>query len=396
MAEKALSHLSVVDLTHYLAGPYCTKLLAGFGADVVKVERPGTGDGLRGMGPFYENKAGVERCIPFQYLNTGKKSITLNLKNAQGVEVLKDLVKKAEVLVESFAPRVMPSLGLDYETLHRINPRLVMASISNFGQTGPYRDYKADEIELQALSGLMHMTGDPDQPPLATGPALSQYGAGMHAYAAILMALFQRGTTGDGQAIDVSIVETGIENVETRLANYLHVGKTSKRGPHTFAPWGLYECEDGYVSVIGAPFRHWPQGARMFDSPELLKDKYRHVRGRAENRETVDAIIRPWIAARKRKDIFRAANEHKLAFGYLASFDEVRDFEQHKARGFFEDVDHPETGRHAHFGAPFKMSETPWETGRAPLLGEHNAEVFGQRLGYSDDRIRSLSGQGVI
>jgi len=395
MAEQALSHLKVIDLTHYLAGPYCTKLLAGFGAEVIKIERPKTGDALRGAGPFYGNESGVERSIPFLYLNTGKKSVSLDLKSDEGIAILKRLVATADVLVENFSPRVMPGLGLDYAALREINPRLVMASISNFGQTGPYRDYKADEISLQAMSGLMHMTGEPDKPPLAAGPALDQYCAGLHAYAAILMALFQCGVTGQGQHIDVSIVETGIENIETRLANYLHDGKTSKRGPHTFAPWGLYPCRDGYVAVIGAPFRHWTEGAKMFDSPTLLEEKYKHVRGRAQNREEVDAVVRPWMKSRGKKDIVRAALEHKLAFGYLATFDEVLESEQHAARGFFKEVEHPVTGRHRYCDAPYKMSETPWQTHRAPRLGEHNNEICAS-LGFCEEDMQALSEKGVI
>lgn len=396
MKNRALSNLTVIDLTHYVAGPYSTKLMAGFGAEVIKVERPKTGDKLRSIGPFFKNREGLETSIPFLWLNTGKRSITLNLKTEKGVEILKELVKDADVVIENFSPRVMPSLGLGYETLQEINPGLVMASISNFGQTGPYTDYKADEIELDAMSGLMYVTGDAEKPPLASGPAVCQYSAGLHAYVAILFALFQRGSKGQGQYVDVSIMECGIEHIETRLSNFLELGKNSKRGPHSFAPWGLYACRDGYAAIICAPFRHWTRGAELFDEPRLLEEKYRHVRGRVQHRDEVNALVQPWLSAHTRKEIFQAGQEHDLAFGYLANFGEVLESPQHEARGFFVEVDHPAVGKHKYCGPPFKMSQTPWESDRAPLLGEHNQAIYGDLLGYSSRQIDHLRKQRVI
>ena len=396
MNQGALSHLKVIDLTSSVAGPYCTKLMAGFGADVIKVESPGTGDRLRSTGPFFNNEEGMERSIPFLYLNTGKRSVAVDLQSERGAAAVRDLVLKADVLVESFAPGVMDRLGIGYESLREINPGLVMASISSFGQTGPYRGFEAEEIELQALSGLMHMTGDSDKPPLATGPALCAYSAAIHAYTAILMALFQRGTTGKGQYVDASVMESGIENIETRLTNYLHLDKASKRGPHTFAPWGLFSCLDGYVAVIGAPFRHWLKAAEMFDEPRILEDRFRTARGRSENRDELNELIRPWFEARTKKEIFETARRNRLAFGYLAGFDEVLESPQHEAREFFVDIDHPVVGAHKYCDAPFKMSRTPWKSVRAPLLGEHNEEVLGDLLGYATDEIRGLREEGVI
>jgi crotonobetainyl-CoA:carnitine CoA-transferase CaiB-like acyl-CoA transferase len=396
MAEQALSHLRVIDLTHYISGPYCTKLMAGFGADVIKIERPGTGDKMRSIGPFYENEEGQERSIPFLWLNTGKKSITLNLKTEKGIEIFKRLLQGADVVVENFSPRVMPGLGLSYETLREINPRLVMASISNFGQTGPYKYYTADEIELNAMSGVMYVTGASDKPPLTSGPAMCQYSAGLHAYTGILMSLFQREATGQGQYLDISIMECGLEHIENRLTDFLQIGKNSKRGSHLFSPWGLYTCEDGYVAVIGAPFRHWTRGAEIFDEPRLLEGKYRHVRDRAQFREEVDALIQPWVSKHKKKEILQKALEHNLAFGYLPTFDEVLESPQHKARDFFAEIDHPAVGKHKYCGPPFKMSQTPWVSLRAPLLGEHNQAVYGDLLAYSTKEIHRLREEGVI
>lgn len=396
MTRQALSNLRVIDLTHYIAGPYCTKLLAGWGAEVIKVERPGKGDKMRSLGPFFRNEEGPEQSVPFLWLNTGKKSITLDLKAQKGVEILKRLVQRADVVVENFSPRVMPSLGLDYETLRAINPHLVMASISNFGQSGPYRNYRAEEIEAYAMSGSMYLTGDPEKPPLAAGPAICQYSAGLHAYFAILLALFQRASTNQGQYVDVAIMECGLEHIELTMANFLHLGKNAKRGKHPFVPWDLYSCLDGYAPVICAPFRHWLKGAEIFQEPRLFEEKYQHITGRMQHRQEVESLVTPWLSSQKKKDVFQTGQEHNLGFGYLASFDEVLASPQHQAREFFEEIDHPVVGRHKYCGAPFKMSLTPWQSSRAPLLGEQSQIIYGEELGYSPEEVERLKQEGIV
>jgi crotonobetainyl-CoA:carnitine CoA-transferase CaiB-like acyl-CoA transferase len=398
MAEQALSHVRVVDLTHSTAGPYCTKLMAGFGAEVIKIERPGTGDKMRSVWPFFQDEPGLERSIPFLWLNTGKKSITLNLKTATGCDIFKKLVGTADVVMENFSPRVMPSLGLSWATLQQLNPRLVMTSISNFGQSGPYKDYQAEEIVEYALSGLMYLTGDPEKPPLCTGPAVTQYTAGMQAYLATLMALYQRGADGEGQYVEVSIQECALDNIEVSLAQHLHLGTVPKRtgDQHLFVPWQLYPCQDGYVAVIGGPVRHWVRGAELFEEPALLDKKYQHMAGRIEHRREVEALIQPWLSRHGKKDIYHRGQSRRFAFGYLADLAEVFDSPQHKAREYFVDIDHPVVGTHKHCGAPFRPSETPWQAVRAPRLGEHNAEVYGDVLGYSPTDLERLREEGII
>jgi crotonobetainyl-CoA:carnitine CoA-transferase CaiB-like acyl-CoA transferase len=396
MTEQALSHLRVLDLTHYLAGPYCTKLLAGFGAEVIKVEPPKIGDKLRSFGPFYKNEPGLETSLPFLWLNTGKKSITLNLKTQQGNDIFKKLVQTADIVIDNFSPRTMPGLSLGYENLRTVNPQVVMASISNYGQTGPYRDYQAEEIEAQAMSGLMHMTGDPEKAPLATGPAVCQYSAGLHAYLAVLLALFQRGLTGQGQFVDVSIMECGLEHIELTLTNYLQLGKNNRRGEHLMAAWDLYPCRDGYAAVISAPVRHWLKGAKIFQEPRLYEEQYRHARGRAQHRREVENLIKPWLSQHDKMEVFRAGQEHRLAFGYLASLTEATESIQHHSRQFFVELDHPVVGKQQYCDAPFKMSATPWKSSRAPLLGEHNRSIYGDELGYAPEELQRLHKEGVI
>jgi crotonobetainyl-CoA:carnitine CoA-transferase CaiB-like acyl-CoA transferase len=396
MKEKALSNLRVIDLTHFIAGPYCTKLMAGFGAEIIKIERPGTGDGMRRSGPFYRNQEGLETSIPFLWLNTGKKSITLNLKTDRGRTILRDLVRDADVLIENFSPGVMHGYGLHYEKLREINPGLVMTSVSNFGQTGPYSDYKAEETEIQALSGIMYMTGDPDREPLASGPALCQYTAGQHAYIATLMALFQRRQTGQGQYIDVSIQESGLEHIEIALSYNLQQGRQAKRGEHLFVPWDIYKCQDGYATIIGMPARHWRRAEEILQDATLFDKKYLHVLDRIGYRSEYEKLLKSRVKTHRKKELFHAGQERQLAFGYVADLDDVIESPQHKARGFFTEIDHPSVGRHRYCDAPFQMSETPWQSDRAPLLGEHNREIYTGIFGYTQQEVRQLAEDGVI
>ena len=396
MTNMALSHIRIIDLTQCIAGPYCTKLMSGFGAEVIKIERPKTGDRMRSLGPFFQNRKGLETSIPFLWLNTGKKSVTLNLKTEKGLKILKQLIKDAGVLVENFSPGVMRGLGLSYEVLREINPGIIMTSISNFGQTGPYRDYKAEEIELNALSGGMYVTGDPKKAPLASGPAIYQYTAGQHAYIATLTALFQRSSSGEGQFVDVSIQESGLEHIEISLSYNLHKGKNKKRGGHMFVPWATYECKDGYAVIIAMPSRHWHRAANIFGDATLFDNKYDHLLDRIKHRSEYEALLKPCVKALKKKELFHAGQTRKLAFGYLASLEEVIESPQHKDRGFFKKIDHPVVGKHPYCGAPFKMSQTPWQTARAPLLGEHNNDIYRDVLGYSTEEIHQFMELEVI
>jgi crotonobetainyl-CoA:carnitine CoA-transferase CaiB-like acyl-CoA transferase len=372
--------------------------MSGFGAKVIKIERPNTGDKMRSIGPFFKNNENLEGSIPFLWLNTGKKSITLNLKTETGRDIFKDLVRKSGIVVENFSPRVIPGFGLSYDALQKINPGLVMTSISNFGQTGPYANYKAEEIVEYALCGLMYLTGDPEKPPLCSGPTITQYAAGMKAYVATLIALYQRGVNGRGQYVDVSIQECGLDNIEISLVEHQHLGKVGQRtrDEHTLVPWQLYPCQDGYAAVIGGPVRHWLGNADLFEEPQLLEQRYQHMSDRMKHREEVKALLQPWLSRHKKKDIYHAGQVKRLAFGYLATFAEVMESPQHKAREYFGEVDHPVVGKYKYCQAPFKPSETPWCSASAPLLGEHNEEIYGDLLGYSAQKIKSLSEEGVI
>lgn len=393
---KALQNVTVLDLTTQIAGPYCTKLLGGFGAEVIKVERPLFGDPMRSAPPFFGSERNAERGIPFLWLNTGKKSITLDLAKRDGVETFRELVRRVDIVIESFMPRVLPDLGLGYEALAKLNPQLIMTSISNYGQNGPYRDLEADEITLYAMSGAMYMTGLPDREPLSTGPATCQYTAGLHAYIGTLMAIFHRHESGEGQHVDVSIQESGIECIEMTMINHLRLGRRGRRALHPMVPWDIFPCRDGWAAVICGPFRNWWRGASLFEEPRLLEEKYRHVKGRTADRARVESLIQPWLDRHTREEVFHAGQANKLAFGYLASFEEVMSSPQHRRRGFFRRLDHPVVGEHEYCAAPFRASATPWRDERAPLLGEHNHSVYGEKLGFSAESIARLEREGIV
>jgi crotonobetainyl-CoA:carnitine CoA-transferase CaiB-like acyl-CoA transferase len=398
MDEGALSHFKVVDLTHYVAGPFCTKLMAGFGADVIKVEKPATGDGMRKIGPFYKGVAGLEHSIPFLWLNTGKKSIVLNLKSAKGREILLQLIRDADVLIENFGPDTMDRFGLGFDALHRVNQRLVVTSITNFDEKGPYKNFKAEEIVEYAMSGLMQLTGRPDRSPLCSGPKVTQYSAGIQAYCATAIALWQREISGFGRHVTISIRESGLDNIEIALTEFLHTGKIANRNgdEHPLVPWKLYPCKDGYAAIVGGPARHWPAAAPMFEDSFLLQPHLQHMSGRIKYRAEVSTAMQSWLSKHGKKEICKAGQQRGLAFAYLATAEEVLNSPQHQARGFFQNVGHPITGAHPYCNAPFCSSVNKWFMSRAPLLGEHTNEIMTSGLRYSLDDVARLRAQEVI
>jgi crotonobetainyl-CoA:carnitine CoA-transferase CaiB-like acyl-CoA transferase len=371
---KALGNIRVIDFTHRVAGPYCTKLLAGFGAQVIKIEPPVRGDPERAAQPLASNAATASDSISFLWLNTGKKSVTLDLKTSTGRSAALALIQGADVVIENFSPGVMRRLGLDYDALKVINPGLIMVSISNFGQSGPYRDFKAEEIQLNAISGIMDSTGSPKREPLSSGPRLNQYTAGLHAYLATVTALEQRQSSASsrGQYIDLSIMESSMEQIENRIHAYLSNGTIAKRGPHPFVPWGNFSSRDGFVTIIGAPFRHWPSGVKIFGDEWLAREELFHVRDRIEQRELINQHVQAWAEKMHKREVFELGQANGMSFGYVDDLDGAINSSQHSARQFFAGIDHPATGKQLYCDAPFKMSVTPWSTGRAPAVGEHN------------------------
>ncbi len=397
--SAALEGVSVLDLTHCIAGPYCTRLLAGFGADVLKIEPPG-GEGGRRMAPFFRDEPGPDSSLPFAYLNTGKRSMTLNLKTEEGRDILRSLLPETDVLVENFAPRVMPSLGLGYDSLREIAPHLVMASISNFGQTGPYRDFKAADIVEYALGGLMYIFGAYDREPLKHAFNQAQFKAGTDAASATLMALYHQRMAGRGQHIDVSIQEAVASGLRDVVNNYTYTGAIRRRQPnHSGDLQRLRAIADGYLLPnpgLGSGL-NWDSYVEFLDLPELDDDRFRTPSARLVNAEELGRILDEYFLRQNKYEMFYGSHERRFIFGVIQSPEEALNDPQFAHRGYFVEQEHPVMGTVMFPGAPFILASTPWEAaGPAPSAGQHNGEILGHRLGLGGSQQAQLRSQGVI
>ncbi|MCH7553629.1 MAG: CoA transferase [Chloroflexi bacterium] len=377
MIQQALAGLKVLDLTHYIAGPYCTKLLADYGAEVVKIERPG-GDGARRLGPFPKDVAHAERSGIFLHLNTNKRSVGLDLRDAKDRALLEEMVAWADVVAENFRPGVMDRLGLGYERLSAINPGLVMVSISDFGQTGPYRDYRGSEIVDYAIGGCYHVNGQADREPLKLGGSVVQYLAGAHAAAATMVALLGRPFRDHGDHIDISIAETQAGSPDRRspmLVGYQYTGEVNRRGrqaTHT------RPCKDGYVNVLVTAMML----ERVYDligKPELKRDpRFQDPASalRPENREDLEAMLLEWLMERTKAEIWALGQKAHVMTGPVYTVAELLEDPHFRQRGYWEIIDHSEAGQWTYPGLPFQTFGAQAIPRRpAPTLGEHDDEV---------------------
>ncbi|MBI2847118.1 MAG: CoA transferase [Chloroflexi bacterium] len=401
MSGQALSHINILDLSHHVAGPYCTKLLAELGAEVVKVERPVPGDPARKKGPFPGDMPHQEKSALFLYLNTNKKSITLNLKSETGRRIFHELLQETDALVENFKPSAMPNLRLDYETLSKVKPELVMTSISNFGKDGPYRDYKAAEVVEYALGGLMYTFGSPHREPLKAWGTQAQYLAGTNAAFATLVALHSRDLLGSGQHVDISIQETLLAIIETTALMYAYQGTIRPRADNRDARFGplvgIYECKDGYISTSILREHQFVSFCEFIGMPELPDDpRFNDWFKVPAHGGDLEKIMTPWFKSQPKEEVFHGAQTRRIPIGPVLGVDELLNNEQFAARKFFIELEHPEAGRVKYPSAAFRMSETPAELRRAPLLGEHNEEIYCGRLGYSKKELVKLKEMGII
>jgi len=377
--------------------------LADYGADVIKIEKPLEGDPARKMGPFFKDIQHYEKSGLFLHLNFNKRGITLNLKTETGVDIVKNMVKDVDIVVENFRPGVMENLGLSYETLEKINPELVMTSISNFGQTGPYRDYKASELVMNGYHAMQYL-GLPEREPQTMSGYLTQYQTGLSAAMVTMAAFLGSRYKGIGQHVDISIMETLLSSCDRKSAYtgaYSYAGLIAKREvimTMGIGPLGAFECKDGYVQASIVTPKHWTSFCLLLERlyGDNISERFPSAWDLSK-KEEFDAVCTPFFLEHTRSEIHAFAREARIAIApmYTAE-DVVKDFHLHE-RGFFVEVDHPVVGKTVQTGAPFKMSDTPWRMRRpAPVLGQHNEEVYSQMLGYTKQDLLTLSEMCVI
>jgi CoA:oxalate CoA-transferase len=401
MSEQVFSNVKILDLTQGIAGPYCTKLFSSFGAEVVKVEKPNKGDITREMGPFPNDEYNLERSGTFFYLNTNKKSITLNLGSEKGIEICKRLLVKMDVLVESYKPSGLAKLGLSKKVLKKINPRLIVTSISDFGKTGPYRNYQANNLTSSALGGAMYLMRpgtDSRKRPVIQGGFQAEYSTGVLSYIATVAALIGKTDTGSGTSIDIAAMECVATTLMGHVAEYSYLGFSRRTNPfaiHGYPIGYSVPCRDGWISLtpgIGGA----PNIPLLIGKPELQDHPmFTKTRTRMAEPEKFDALLIPWLMNQDKWNITAEAQELRLAFTPVLSPGELFEDPQLKDRQFFDTTRHPELGDTTCPGSPAKLSRTPCKSGRAPLLGEHNQEIY-SKFGYTKKEIKGWRQAGII
>ncbi|AEH37074.1 CaiB/BaiF CoA transferase family protein [Halopiger xanaduensis] len=397
MNQHALEDVDVIDLGQIYNGAYGSLMLSYLGADVTKVEPP-FGEPLRSR-----VADGDGEPPELVMLNSTKAGITLNLKAERGKELFKDLVRDADVLVENFAPGTMEEFGLGYETLSEINPELIYAHGSGFGEDGPKSDRLAMDLIVQAESGVMDVTGRPDDPPTKTGIAPGDFLGGIHLAAGVLAALYQRARTGEGQFVEASMQDAVYPSLMSQLANYYDDADVPSRTGNRHsslakAPYNAYEADDGYVAILCTSDDHWRALCEAIDREDLRDDdRFATNVDRVERMETVDAAIEEWTRTRTRDEIETTLSAAGVPCGSVQSVKEVIHDPHLEEREMVVEIDHPTEGEIRVPGTPIRLSESAKpDIEPAPRKGEDNDEIYRERLGLSEDEIERLRSDGVI
>lgn len=393
---QALDGIRVLDLTQLMAGPFCTQILGDMGADVIKIERPGKGDEGRAQGPPF---LGGESPY-FMSVNRNKRSLTLNLKTDQGKEIFRSLVREADVLVENYRPGAMARLGLDYESLRAINPRLVYASVSGFGQTGPYREKAGLDLILQGMGGLMAVTGEVGGNPVKVGVPVVDLGTGVFAALGIMFALFARERTNRGQYVDASLMDSVLAWMTFFPQSYLATGQLPRPlgSMHPVSsPYQAFRTKDIHINVGAALQDAWTGLCQVLGVEHLTRDpRFRTNADRVQNRTALTELLEEAFG-REPADVWLARLEEKgIPCGPINNMDRILTDPQVRAREMVVTMEHPVAGTITVMGVPVKLSETPGSPKRRPpLLGEHTAEVLAE-IGCTPEQIAELTRQAVI
>jgi len=405
--NQTLDGIKVVELAQYISGPYCGMLLAGLGAQLTKIEEPGAGDISRRCGPFPKDNPHIDKSGLFHYLNRNKRGITLDIRNATGRDIFLELIKDADVLVEDMLPGVAQNLKLDFADLQEINPGLIVVSITPFGQTGPYKDYKAYAINASALGGMSTIVGEPQREPLTPPFSLGHFQTGIVAANAIMFALMAKRKDEKGQHVDISEAESwAIFHTGNVVSAFIYSGrKRTRTGHRTYAPYPytLLPCKDGYVSMIALRGSEWKRFLEIvgdgkvpewYASDERFKDR---SKAGMEYADVLDSLLSPWLMSHTRQEIFSLCREKHVPFTPVRNMDEVVNCDHLNNRRYFETIQYSEADPFKCPGPPVRFSESAWDLNQtAPSLSEHNSQIYSNHLGYSKDRLEQLEGMGVI
>jgi crotonobetainyl-CoA:carnitine CoA-transferase CaiB-like acyl-CoA transferase len=393
----ALTGLKVLDLSRFIAGPHCATMLGDMGADVIKVERTRGGDDTRALLPMIEHES-----VYFMVFNRNKRSLTLDFRDPEGQELLRKLIAESDVLLENFRPGTMEQMGCDWDTLHRLNPRLIMARISGYGQSGPLASEPCFDAIAQASTGLMDMTGAPDGPPVVSGTFVVDYCTALYATIGILGALQRRHVTGEGQLVDVSLMGSAVSLLVTAIPEQMLLGKTMTRGGNRdrySAPATTFKTRDGaWVYLIAGNDAHFPRLVRVMQRPHLLEDpRFATLKARMGNVEAIESIVASWVAEHDAEEIIAKLREVELPCAKVATIADVVGNRYMHDAGHIVTVDHPRAGPVPMQGPPVRLSESPTSVRKAaPLLGEDTAAVLHEWLALSTDEVAQLRSRGIV
>lgn len=391
----ALEGVRIIDLTHAYNGPFCTMQLADHGAEVLKIEKPGIGDMTREWPPIRNGESGYYAAI-----NRNKKSISLDITKDKGKEIFKKLVKTADVVVNNFRPGTMDRLGFGFDVLKAINPRIILAESSGFGQYGPMKDRAAYDVIAQAMGGLCEMTGSPDGPPMKAGPAIADNYTGTYLALGICMALYRREKTGVGQRVDVAMLDTIFSILENALPIYAVKGESLSRvgyvDPAT-SPYDLFPCRDGHVVIAAANNNTFNRLCEAMGRADLPNNgKFSNNDLRCTNRTELTAIIREWTTARLREEVEACLSAKGVPVSSIYTIDQIAKHPQIEAREMLVEIRHPIMGPLKIQGVPIKMYGTPGGVRESsPLLGEHTEAVLSS-VGIKPEELNALKGEGIV
>lgn len=393
-----LKGIRILDLSWVLSGPFATMVLSDLGAEVIKVERPQAGDLARGNGPFIDGESSY-----FLSLNRGKKSITIDLQTPKGKQVFLELVKKVDVVVENFVPGTMERLGLDYRVLKKQNPGIIYAAISGFGQTGPYAQKRALDIIIQAMGGMMSITGEPDGPPLRPGASLGDIAAGLFTSIGILSAIFEREKNGKGQMLDISMLDCQLAILENAFTRYFATGEVPRRiGTRhpVFTPFQAFETKDGYivVAMVGGMRNQWQLFCAVIDRLDLMDDeRYQTGESRTQHYDELEPILSEVMKTKTTEQWIKELSEVGIPCGPINTIDQVASHPQVLARDMVVEVPHPRLGKVKIINTPIKLSRTRARIERtSPDLGQDTRQVLTELLNMNAGEIEDLRKSGAI